>query len=521
MPAPADTTWGAEVGGKGRIGISREWSDHVTFERATVSVWFWSKWGMTDSSNTFSYGVDGLASQGSRSISHSVSSGSGWSTSNQTLLGTFTHDFTKGTSQVTHYLKASFSGIDVVGGTMTAERSYTVDALPTYTVTFVNGFGGTISTQTIYYGYDASAPSNPTRPGYTFAGWSGSYTGVNSTRTITATWTPNTYHITYDLNGGDTGPASPQAFVFNSGAKISSTIPTKPGYKFINWWFSDTKSFNPGDAVPADWGDMALVAQWALDAYVITYEDNGGINGPGTQNIIANTSGSIPDTIPVRPGYTFLAWSNRGDSVDTGVANLCYPGDIITPISNVTFDAEWSAWSYTVKFDANGGYGSVPNDISATTEQKGIIGNAIPKSACGRIFLSWNTKPDGTGDSFNPGDVFDKTQDGGIVTLYAMYYSTDIYFNANGSIECIEFIEDSNCNVPMFEKTGVIIAKEFIEYDGDIMFDGGVVYAKSFIEKRLGDELFPGKLPTIQHFIVDSNNVLLTSNNGHILTGYK
>lgn len=514
MAAPDDTTWGAAVNGGGRIGISITRTDYTTFERATVSVWFWSKYSVSDSSNAFSYGVDGLASQGSRSISHTVSSGAGWSTSNQTLLGTFTHDFAKGTSQVTHYLKASFSGINAVGGTMSAERSYTVFTLPTYTVTFVNGYGGTISTQTVYHGYNASAPSNPTRPGYTFAGWSGSYTGVNSTRTITATWTPNTYHITYDLNGGDTGPASPQAFVFNSGAKISSTIPTKPGYKFINWWFSNTNSFNPGDAVPADWGDMTLVAQWALDVYVITYKDNGGTGGPGTQNITVNTSGTIPEATPTRLGYTFLSWRNRGDSVETGVANICYPGDTITPISNVTFDAVWSMWKYTVKFDANGGYGSVPNDISATTEEKGIIGSTIPKSACGRMFLSWNTKPDGTGESFNPGDVFDKPQDGGIVTLYAMYYSTDIYFNANGSIECMEFIEDSNCTVPMFEKTGVIIAKEFIEHDGDIMFQGGILYAKSFIEKQIGTELLQGKHPTITHIVLDKNNNVLVNTDG-------
>lgn len=521
MPAPADTTWGAAVNDKGRIGISREWSDHVTFERATVSVWFWSKWGLTDSGNTFSYGVDGLASQGSRSIKHSVSSGSGWSTSNQTLLGTFTHDFAKGTSAVTHYLKASFSGIDVVGGTMTAERSYTVFTLPTYTVTFVNGYGGTISTQTIYHGYDASAPSNPTRPGYTFAGWSGSYKGVNSTRTITATWTPNTYNIIYDLNGGDTGPASPQAFVFNSGAKISSTIPTKPGYKFINWWFSSTNSFNPGDAVPADWGDMTLVAQWALDAFVMTYKDNGGTGGPGTQNIAANTSGSIPEIIPVRPGYTFLAWSNQGSFEDTGVQKLCYPGDSITPTSNITFRAVWKTWEYTIKFDTNNGYGSTPGEIRATTEDKYTIGQEVPKSVGGRRFLHWNTLPDGSGEIFKPGDTFDSPQDGGVVVLYAMYYSTDIYFNANGSIECLEFIEDTNCTAPMFDETGIIIAKEFIEHDGDIMFDNGTLYAKSFIEKQIDAEVFPGKCPTITHVVLDKSNNVLVSTDGYALLGFK
>ena len=70
---------------------------------------------------------------------------------------------------------------------------------PTYTVKFVDGLGNTLKEQNVKKYSSASAPSNPSRTGYTFAGWNGSYTNVTSNRTITATWNVNYY--TLDVNG--------------------------------------------------------------------------------------------------------------------------------------------------------------------------------------------------------------------------------------------------------------------------------------------------------------------------------
>ena len=69
-----------------------------------------------------------------------------------------------------------------------AKTLYAHWTINTYTVTFVNGYGGTLKTQQVNYGGSATPPSNPTRPEYIFTGWSGSYTNVTSNRTITAQW---------------------------------------------------------------------------------------------------------------------------------------------------------------------------------------------------------------------------------------------------------------------------------------------------------------------------------------------
>ena len=63
---------------------------------------------------------------------------------------------------------------------------YTVTYSMSYTVTFVDWNGTVLKTQTVEEGSSATAPSNPTRDGYTFIGWSESYTNVTSNLTIMA-----------------------------------------------------------------------------------------------------------------------------------------------------------------------------------------------------------------------------------------------------------------------------------------------------------------------------------------------
>ena len=55
-----------------------------------------------------------------------------------------------------------------------------------YTVTFKDYDGTVLSTQTIEEGHDAVAPADPTRNGYTFKGWSKSFTNVSSNLEVIA-----------------------------------------------------------------------------------------------------------------------------------------------------------------------------------------------------------------------------------------------------------------------------------------------------------------------------------------------
>ena len=86
----------------------------------------------------------------------------------------------------------SKDGKDVTGnytitykaGTLTIEDP----AVSQYTVTFVDGQGKTLKTQKVESGKAATAPADPKRSGYTFAGWDKDFSKVTSDMTVTAKW---------------------------------------------------------------------------------------------------------------------------------------------------------------------------------------------------------------------------------------------------------------------------------------------------------------------------------------------
>lgn len=74
-------------------------------------------------------------------------------------------------------------------------------------------------------------------------------------------WIPNTYTLTYDLNGGSFNASTTQLFKYGSGDAISSEIPIKTGYDFVGRKWGDV-TMQPGDTIPKGWGNFTLTAQW-------------------------------------------------------------------------------------------------------------------------------------------------------------------------------------------------------------------------------------------------------------------
>ncbi|NMN01380.1 leucine-rich repeat protein, partial [Bifidobacterium panos] len=79
-----------------------------------------------------------------------------------------------------------------------------------------------------------TAPADPTRTGYTFTGWDRDASGTfkQSMLQVNATWKANTYKITYKLDGG-TDPKNPASYTYGVGATLKN--PTRDGYTFAGW----------------------------------------------------------------------------------------------------------------------------------------------------------------------------------------------------------------------------------------------------------------------------------------------
>ena len=282
MAAPDSTQWGTIYGGKGRLGIYVGVTSTNTTTTVNVQVWFWTKYGCTDSGNTFYYDAgygtsSATTSKGSVTIKHTVSSGDGWSTSNQTKVAEYTYTYDRQTWSVPYNIYTKLSGIDYVGTTIYANASYTVPALASYTVAYnANGGSGAPSSQTKWYGTNLTLSSTkPSKTGHSFANWlssaqnksyaPGALYGYEASTTMVAQWTANTYTVAYNANGGSGAPSS-QTKTYGVSLTLSNTVPTRTNYNFLGWAASSsatTATYAAGGSYTSN-ASITLYAVWEL-----------------------------------------------------------------------------------------------------------------------------------------------------------------------------------------------------------------------------------------------------------------
>ena len=134
-----------------------------------------------------------------------------------------------------------------------------------------------------------------------------------------------------------------------------------------------------------------------------------------TAALTAKTTLTVGD---VATGYQFDGWyteATGGTQLSTEKTYTYYP------TAATTVYARFKANSYTVKFDANGGSGTMPNQSHTYGVSKALTENAFTRT--GYTFAGWNTKADGTGTSYaDKQSVSNLTStNGATVTLYAKW----------------------------------------------------------------------------------------------------
>lgn len=329
MPAPSNTQWGAIVGDYGRIGISVTAVVTSTTYKANVEVWFWSKYAVSDSANNFYFneqatsGGDATANYGTIAVSTTVSTGDGWSTSNQKKLKSFTFTYNKGTTYVTRYLTAKFADVDRVGGTMYARNSFTINRLDSYTVGYnANGGSGAPSSQTKTHGTALILSSTkPTRTNYKFLGWGtsasattvayaagASYT-ANSAATLYAIWELDYVKpIIYNLSAARCNPSGEGADDGTCGLVKFEWKTTNTVSSITIAWVSTAGAGSK--AVPASGTSGSIeeiVGESALStdaeySVTVTVADSGGSN---TANITLSGSFFLIDALAGGKGISF------------------------------------------------------------------------------------------------------------------------------------------------------------------------------------------------------------------------
>ena len=244
-------------------------------------------------------------------------------------------------------------------------------AINTYTVRFLDYDGTVLKSETVEHGSDATPPADPTREGWRFTGWQGTYTGITADTDITATYveaTAVTHWVTF--RDWDERQLSLQEIVEGEDA-IPPADPTRVGYHFTGWSGAYTN-------VTAD---LTLTAQYEINTYAVTFQD--WDESVLKTETVEHGSNATPPADPSRTGYTFAGWSGSYSNVQAAATitalydinhytvtfqytngtviaqqSVAYLGSATPPANPSPLDPD------TVFYRWDGKYTSVTNDVN-------------------------------------------------------------------------------------------------------------------------------------------------------------
>ena len=256
------------------------------------------------------------------------------------------------------------------GDTENTSKSLYAKWLPiNYYVKFnANGGSGSMSNQTLTYDESNELTPNGFKyTGHTFIGWATTSNGdvvytdhqmvINlSTKqddvvNLYAIWSPNTYQIVFNGNGG-TGNMPNQDIKYNETLELNAQQFSKIGYSFIGWAKTPNgpKDYDDCDEFTQNiTNSVTLYALWKENEYTISFAVNNDEYKQTVSSIQIEYDKYISD-IPTLTlaGYRFIGWYDvDGRQVINGM--------IYDYTSNITLTARWDNDTYNVTFDMAGG----------------------------------------------------------------------------------------------------------------------------------------------------------------------
>ena len=223
----------------------------------------------------------------------------------------------------------------------------------------------------------------------------GIITGGSFNKTVTSNGTINdgtfngTVNNTGIVTGGTFNGATTGIYTVTFDSGVPSQIranypatapdaPTRMGYTF-DGWFKDGTQYNFIENVTEN---ISLTANWTAKSYTVRFDTNGGTT-------IADKTLTWDDKVltgvsdPVKAGFDFKGWTYGGRTVfaNTTYANLAADDSV----TSITLTAQWTALTYTVNFDTNGG-----NAVASQTVAYGGKAQepAVPTKT-GYAFAGW------------------------------------------------------------------------------------------------------------------------------------
>jgi len=164
----------------------------------------------------------------------------------------------------------------------------------------------------------------------------------------------------------------------------------------------------------------------AITTYTVSYNVNGGSGSFATQTKKTNETIYLYSAKPVRNGYSFLSWNTNA----AGTGTNYNPGAAYTANANLSLFAKWRL-NNTITYDANGGSNTPPKQEKQYQVATTI--STLQPTRDGYAFVKWNTKADGTGTNYTPGQTYSTDAD---LVLYAIWEKTATIQCDRGQMRC-------------------------------------------------------------------------------------
>lgn len=262
------------------------------------------------------------------------------------------------------------------GGTPT----YTYDAIPGQTIT---------------------TPLAPTREGYTFNGWNPAVHErmPNANTTYAAQWLAFSYAVSYNGNGADTGTMPNSAHDYGVEKNLSLNGYSKTGYAFSGWATSagGNVEFSDGENVinltSQNGGVVVLYAVWVPITYGVIYNGNGATGGSTpTSSHTYDLEGALSTNGFIKTGHTFAGWSDSPAGTVKYTNGQPVLNLVFVQGEDITLYAVWTANSYLIGFNANGGVGGLAPVLMTYGDE--LIPPTVTRE--GHLFISWIPTPTDT-----------------------------------------------------------------------------------------------------------------------------
>ena len=321
--------------------------------------------------------------------------------------------------------------------------------------------------------------NNPTRTGYIFTGWTGSNSsdtpqttvtiakGSTGNKSYTANWSPITYAVAFDANGGEGTMPSVSGVAYDTEITLPDSTFTRTGHTFQGWALSTDateyeyrKNQKVSNLTAEDGATVTLYAFWSVNAYTITFDSAGG-SPVDPITLPFGTEVTAPQN-PTREGYSFDGWSPAIPET--------------MPAKNQTLTATWHPNAITVTFYRNGG--TEGTDMDPITVNYGEEVH-LPKCTfqkTGYHFVGWSRTADGAATIGDENAIT-----GGVnnVDLFAVWAANKYYveFRGNGatdgSMDTLECVYDDSYTLSAneFTKTGARFLGWALSANGEVVYN--------------------------------------------------